>query len=114
MSARHSHAKRCRQTPGAVLAAAIEALSAGLARVTITRERPWASITFSGTRHSIMVSWRNDVNCAGKKEFMKILPDHEFAIPGHFVADLLITEQTESQLLIEVLTIIDPVDSLRK
>ena len=113
MPARQASQSHRKQTPGAVLTAAIEALCGGRAVVTLVRERPWASITFSGTRHSINIIWQDGIDPAAMEDLIRILPVHEFAIPGHFVADLLITEQSGTRLLVEALTIIDPVEDHR-
>lgn len=53
-------------------------------------ERPWASATFSGTRHTIALSFRGDDAIAAGEAFVAALPDHEFAIPGQLVADAVI------------------------
>ena len=70
--------------------------------VTMARERPWASITFSGTRHSIVVG--------GLPSFAEKLAEQEFILPGHFVADLLVAGRNaqDGSIKIEILTIIDP------
>ena len=47
------------------------------------------------------------------QKLARALPDHEFAIPGHFVADLLIIERSATRLLVEALTIIDPLEETR-
>lgn len=92
-----------------MLAAQIEALAESRASVTLERERPWASITFTGMRHSLIVRWNGVTDPAVIKKLTRTLPDQEFAIPGHFIADLLVTEQTQTHLLVEALSIIDPV-----
>ena len=89
------------------------ALSEDQVDVTLKRERPWASITFSGTRHSIEIVCRKAAEHATLQHMVEILPDHEFIIPGHFVADLLITEQSTTRMLVEALTIIDPIEDSR-
>ena len=101
----------CRKDPGSLLVRQIEALAGNRASVTLERERPWASITFSGTRHSFAIRWTDPADLAALQNLATTLPVHEFAIPGHFIADLLVTEQTETHLLVEALSIIDPVES---
>ena len=85
--------------------------------ILLNRERPWASITFSGTRHLFAIA------CAGRiagdiRETLETgLCDHEFDLPGHFVADALVKPRTgrtspvepEQPVLVEILTIADPV-----
>lgn len=99
----------CRRDPGSVLASQIEILAGDRASVMLERERPWASITFAGTRHSLTVNWTGAVDLADLDNLAKLLPAHEYSIPGHFVADILVTEQSKTRLLVEALSIIDPV-----
>jgi hypothetical protein len=53
-------------------------------------ERPWASVTFSGTRHSLIFVFNGDEAIAAGEDFIACLPEHEFAIPGQLVADAAI------------------------
>ncbi len=103
----------CRRDPGSSLAGQIEALAGDRAVVTLQRERPWASITFSGTRHSLSIEWAGEADLAAVENLATVLPVHEFTIPGYFVADILITEQSTTHLLVEALSIVDPVENLR-
>ncbi|CDO38465.1 conserved hypothetical protein [Novosphingobium sp. KN65.2] len=54
-------------------------------------ERPWSSATFSGSRHSIALSFTGERAVDAGEALIASLPDHEFAIPGHLVADATIT-----------------------
>lgn len=104
---------RLRRDPGALLARQIAALAGNRAEVRLKRERSWASITFSGTRRCFAIEW-TDVAEPGEVETLaRALPDHEFSIPGHFVADILVTDQSATRLLIELLSIIDPLELIR-
>lgn len=105
--------KAHRQDAGSLLAGQIGAMTGDRASVTLKRERPWASITFAGTRHSLVVDWPGATGPGDMENLAKALPDHEFAIPGHFVADILVLEQSESRLVVEALSIIDPVENFR-
>ncbi|MEO9599577.1 hypothetical protein [Parasphingorhabdus sp.] len=98
------------QDPGPMLTKQIKALGGDQAQVCLKRKRPWASITFSGTRHSFAVISTTAPDSKVIEELARALPDHEFAIPDHFVADILITEQTKTQLQVEILSIIDPIN----
>ena len=102
--------KSRRRDPGSLLSSQIESLAGDRASVTLKRERPWASITFAGTRHSLAVNWAAGTDPATVENLAEALPAHEFSIPGHFVADILVTEQSKTRLLVEALSIIDPVD----
>jgi len=61
-------------------------------RVELLRhaERPWASVTFSGTRHAIALRFRGAQALEEGEAFIAALPDHEFAIPRQLVADATI------------------------
>lgn len=105
-----SHGER---DPGTLMIRELEALTGGCASVTLIRERAWASITFAGTRYCFALEWADAAGPDALQKVAQILPDHEFAIPGYFVADILVTEQSESHLLVEALLITDPVDNSR-
>jgi hypothetical protein len=53
-------------------------------------EAPWASITFSGTRHSVALEFAGQDGAEAAEWFIEALPDHEFAIPRKLVADAAI------------------------
>jgi hypothetical protein len=65
----------------------LTALAEGQARVIRHAERRWASVTFSGSRHAVAFVFAGTVAVAAGERFIAALPDHEFAIPGHLVAD---------------------------
>lgn len=94
-----------------MIASQIEAMTGDRASVALTRERPWASITFAGTRHSFAVQWGGTAGTNDMKALAKTLPDHDFVVPGYFVADVLVTEQSELRLLVEALSIVDPIEN---
>ncbi|MDE1914605.1 MAG: hypothetical protein KGJ57_03980 [Sphingomonadales bacterium] len=55
-------------------------------------ETPWASATFSGTRHTITLSFSGLAAVAAAEEFIATLPDHEFTLSGRLVADAAVNE----------------------
>jgi hypothetical protein len=57
------------------------------AEIPESRERPWASVTFTGARHWVSLS----VGPARADAVAAMLPDHEFDLPGHLVADIAVT-----------------------
>jgi hypothetical protein len=57
------------------------------AEIPESRERPWASVTFTGARHWVALS----VGPARADAVASMLPDHEFDLPGHLVADIAVT-----------------------
>lgn len=99
-----------RRDPGSMLLSQIKVLAGNSASVSMERERPWASITFSGTRHRYMIDGSKIADLVTVQNLAKTLPDHEFTIPGHFVADILVTELSSGCLLVEALSIIDPIE----
>lgn len=70
-----------------------------------SRDRPWASATFSGARHwftlDVPADLAGDIVCA--------LPEAEFALPGQLVADLAVTARQPMgpmvRLSVEALTV---------
>lgn len=49
-------------------------------------ERAWASVTFSGTRHTIALRFDGAAAVAAGERFVAALPEHEFSIRGQLVA----------------------------
>ncbi|MBQ0770524.1 MAG: hypothetical protein KBT59_01670 [Sphingomonadales bacterium] len=96
------------RNPSRSIASQIAALAGGRVRVILKRQRSWASITFSGTRYCFSIEWFDTTATDEIRHLSKVLPDHEFAIPGCFVADIVVTKQTEFQMQVEALSIIDP------
>lgn len=99
--------------PGTQLQEQIRMIAGSECHVRLKRERPWASITFSGTRHRIEVVYSGN-GCEDKaRRLAKDLPETEFDLTGHFVADLLaevdITAASDPVIRLEILTIVDPV-----
>ena len=82
-------------------ARAIEALLAlgqGHAELLRHAERPWASATFTGSRHTAALSFSGAEALAAGERFVAELPDHEFTIPGQLVADAAVTEVSMTML----------------
>ena len=81
---------RAPRDPSRRLLASLADLAGGHGMVTRHSERPWASITFAGARHAITMSFSGHEAAAAGERFVAALPDHEFAIPGHLVADIAV------------------------
>lgn len=64
-------------------------------------ERPWASATFYGTRHTITLLFSQAEGAAAADAFMEALPEHEFTIRHQLVADAAVTEVTHVSLPVE-------------
>lgn len=78
--------RRPRQ-PRVPLVSAVCALARGKGQLVRHNERAWASVTFSGARHSVVLMFAGDEAVAAGESFIAALPDHEFAIPRQIVAD---------------------------
>jgi len=77
---------RPRRTLADRVRAALMAITGGEGTVLSHHETAWASITFAGTRHEVVLEFCGDAVAAGE-ELIERLPDHEFAIPRQLVAD---------------------------
>jgi hypothetical protein len=92
----------------------LRALHAGAAasgtafEVTETVSRPWASATFSGEQHHLVIQADP---IPGFRSWLAALPDAELPLRGHILADLAIdaVEQVGSRLRVTIaaLTLID-------
>ncbi|WP_379920851.1 hypothetical protein [Erythrobacter sp. R86502] len=69
---------------------ALMQITGGAGTVLSHEEKAWASITFTGTRHEIVLEFCGTDAVAVGEELIERLPDHEFALPGQLVADATI------------------------
>lgn len=74
--------------------------------------RPWASITFAGERHRVLLCLPGPGAQAAVDAFLDGLEDREFALRGHVVADIEATGiqrdgDGQIRLALEALTIED-------
>lgn len=76
-----------RRSTGERLREAVLALAGGHGDVLLHSETAWASITFAGTRHRLRIAFEGPEAVASGEELVAALPEHEFAIPRHLVAD---------------------------
>lgn len=86
------------------LSAALLRMAPG-SRILSSRERPWASVTFSGARHWIAL----EVDAPDADALAALLPEAEFSLSGHLVADLAVVgrepQDARALLHIEALTV---------
>lgn len=85
-----SHASLCRQLA--------ELLGGTIVR---SRRTEWCSITFVGARHQFVL------DTAAPLDRLTELPEHEFALPGAFVADLEVVEIDGAHVTIEALVVLE-------
>ncbi|MFT4055901.1 MAG: hypothetical protein QM681_15465 [Novosphingobium sp.] len=112
---RHSFvpAKAPRRGPWLRLLSEVLSLAGPDADLLSHAERDWASATFSGTRHTIVLAFEGAKAVAQGEAFIATLPDHEFTIPRHLVADAAVTSVEHRQdpprmtVHIEVLLLVD-------
>ncbi|WP_292930228.1 hypothetical protein [Novosphingobium sp. PASSN1] len=78
---------RVRISPGERLLRAVLALAGPQADLMEHSEAPWASVTFAGTRHTIVLRYEGWEACDAAETLMAALPDHEFTIARTLVAD---------------------------
>jgi len=80
--------------PSVQLLDAIMRLAGGHGELISHGERPWASATFHGTRHTITLLFNDKEAATAADEFIAALPEHEFTIGGQLVADAVVSEVT--------------------
>lgn len=81
--ARAPHVRR----PWLQLLSAVMELAGGEAELLRHAEQPWASATFSGSRHAIFLAFTGNQAAEQGEAFIAALPEHEFAVPRQIVAD---------------------------
>lgn len=69
------------------LLSALLELGHGHAELLRHAERAWASATFSGTRHTVLLAFTGTAAVDAGERLIDALPDHEFAVPRQLVAD---------------------------
>jgi hypothetical protein len=65
-------------------------LTCGHGELITHSEAPWASLSFSGTRHTVTLKFTGGEAIAYAEAFIAELPEHEFALAGQIVADAAI------------------------
>ncbi|MBB3860579.1 hypothetical protein GGQ88_001845 [Novosphingobium hassiacum] len=76
-----------RLPPGERLLREVRELAGPLVELIEHRESPWASITFSGARHAIVMRFSGSDAVSDGERLIALLPDHEFRLRGKLVAD---------------------------
>ncbi|MBS0482249.1 MAG: hypothetical protein JSR96_08870 [Proteobacteria bacterium] len=61
-------------------------------------ERNWASVTFSGSRHNVRLAFTGEQAVEAGERLIDALPEHEFTIPRHLVADAAIVSVVHTAL----------------
>ena len=69
------------------LLSALLELGEGKAELVRHAERAWASVTFSGSKHSVVLAFTGADAVAAGEALIEALPEHEFTLPRQLVAD---------------------------
>jgi hypothetical protein len=88
----HASPRRPRRTLADRVRTALMKLTGGSGTVLSHSEKAWASITFAGTRHEVVLEFCGAEAVAAGEELIERLPDHEFSLPGQLVADATIAK----------------------
>lgn len=86
------------RTPWLPLLSALMELAGGKAELLRHAERGWASVTFAGTRHTVVLAFTGAEAVAAGEALIDALPDYEFAIPRQLVADAAVVAVEHSLL----------------
>lgn len=81
---------KIRHDPASALIRAVLTLARGQAALEEHRGTAWASATFTGMRHVMRLRFEGDPAIATAGWLGRILPEHEFSISGHLVADIAV------------------------
>lgn len=88
-------APRVRPTTGERLVAALAKLAGDRAEIVRHSETAWASVTFTGSRHTALLRFTGWEACDDGENFVADLPDHEFTLPCVLVADATVTRNDQ-------------------
>lgn len=91
-------AQRKGRRPWLSLLSALFDLAQGQAELLRHSERNWASATFAGTRHTVVLAFNGAAAIDAAEALIAALPDHEFAIPGQLVADASVISVDQATL----------------
>ncbi|MCB2048756.1 MAG: hypothetical protein KDE32_11085 [Novosphingobium sp.] len=85
-----------RRAPWKRIVRALQELAGAGAEFVRHSEKPWASVTFSGARHTIALAFEGAEAMEAADLFIAALPDHEFSLGDKLVADATVVsvEQT--------------------
>jgi hypothetical protein len=87
-----------RLTTAERLMRALREIAGPHAEVVSHHEAPWASITFSGARHRLVLRFAGSDAASDGEAFVTVLPEHEFHVRGQLVADAAVTRVDHEML----------------
>ncbi len=91
-------AQRKGRRPWLSLLSALFELGQGQAELVRHSERNWASATFAGTRHNVVLAFSGTDAIAAGETLIAALPDHAFTVPGQLVADAAVIALDQTAL----------------
>ena len=86
------------RTPWMPLLSALLELAGGRGELVRHSERSWASVTFTGTRHTVVLTFSGLDTIAAGEHFIDTLPEHEFTIPRQLVAEAAVVRADHTAL----------------
>jgi hypothetical protein len=95
---------RPRRLAAGPLREALLDLAQSRAMILAHSEKSWASVTFAGARHRLVLEFAGAEAIDAGERFIAFLPEHEFAIAGQLVADATVTE-VDHRLQPQVMTV---------
>ncbi len=86
------------RSPWLHLLSAVLTLAGSKGELLHHMEKPWASATFSGTRHTLALCFDGAEAVTAGEDFIAALPDHEFTIARQLVADATVSSVEHTTL----------------
>lgn len=90
--------RRARRTPWMPLLSSLLELAGGKAELIRHSERAWASVTFSGSKHVVVLVFTGEEAVTAGEVLIDALPEHEFALPRLLVADAAVVRVEHTAL----------------
>jgi len=82
--------RRQPRRPWLQLLNALLELAEGKGELVRHAERPWASVTFSGSRHTVVLKFAGEHAVEAGERYIAALPEHDFTLAGQLVADAVV------------------------
>jgi len=90
--------RRQPRRPWLQLLNALLELAEGQGELLRHAERPWGSITFSGSRHTVVLRFTGEEAVAAGERYIAALPEHEFTLSRQIVADAAVVAVAQDTL----------------
>jgi hypothetical protein len=90
--------RKARRAPWMPLLSAVLELAGGKAELIRHSERAWASVTFSGSKHVVVLAFTGEEAVTAGEALIDALPEHEFALPRLLVADAAVVRVEHTAL----------------